>query len=152
MSTFDPASFLDQTTTEGNSTVSVPVPEGDYTAVIDGDPEVRQWQGKKDPSKSGLALDIQWSIDSPGVRELLGRDLVRVKQGIMLDLNESGGLDTGRGRNVPLGRLREAVGLNTPGKPFNFRMLTGKVATVKIVHRTDGDAIYAEVKAVAPLA
>lgn len=151
MGIFDPTSFLDASINEANSTVSTPVPEGEYTAVVAGDPEVRQWTSKKDPSKSGLALDITWDIDDPGVKAALGRDKVTVRQGIMLDLNDSGGLDTGKGRNVSLGRLREAVGLNEAGKPFNFRMLAGRVAKVKVSHRVEGDAVYAEVKGVARL-
>lgn len=151
MGTFDPNLFLDQTTTDSNSTVSVPVPAGEHEAVIDGDPEVRSWQGKKDPSKSGLALDITWAIQDPAVLAELERDKATVRQSIMLDLNASGGLDTGKGKNVALGRLREAVGLNTPGKPFSFRMLAGQIAKVKVEHRVEGDQIFADVKGVAPI-
>ena len=146
---FDPNTFLDMTMTDANSTVSTPVPEGEYIGIISGDPEVRTWQGRKDPTKSGLALDITWDVDDAAVKALLQRDRITVKQGIMLDLNEGGGLDTGKGRNVSLGRLRDAVGLNQSGQPFNFRMLAGKVAKIAIKHRIDGDAIYAEVKGVA---
>jgi hypothetical protein len=151
MGTFDPNLFLDQTTTDSNSTVSVPVPAGEWEAVIDGDPEIRQWQGKKDPSKSGLALDITWSIQDPSVLAEVERDKATVRQSLMLDLNDSGGLDTGKGKNVGLGRLREAVGLNVPGKPFSFRMLAGQIAKVKVEHRVEGDQIFADVKGVAPL-
>ncbi len=148
---FDPSVCLDATMTEGNSTAATPVPEGEYTAVIDGDPQIRQWQGRKDPTQSGLALDVLWSIDDASVKEALGRDKVTVKQGIMLELNSAGGIDTGKGRNVALGRLRDAVNLNEPGKPFSFRMLAGQVAKVSVKHRVDGDAVYAEVKGVARL-
>jgi len=148
---FDPSVFLDATMTEGNSTVNTPVPEGEYTAVVDGDPVIRQWTGRKDPNQTGLALDIIWSVDDASVREALGRDKVTVMQGIMLELNANGGIDTGKGRNVQLGRLRDAVNLNEPGKPFSFRMLAGQVAKISVKHRMDGDAVYAEVKGVARL-
>lgn len=151
MGQFDPANFLDATTTEAGSTTFTPVPEGEYTAVITGDPEIRQWTGKKDPTKSGLAADVTWSIDDPSVKQLLERDTVTVKQGIMLDLTDAGGLDMAKGRNVQLNRLREAVGLNKPGEPFSFRMLSGKVAKIQVKHRVEGEQVYAEVKAVAPL-
>ncbi len=146
---FDPNTFLDMTLTDANSTVSTPVPEGEYIGIVSGDPEVRPWQGRKDPTKSGLALDITWDIDDANVKALLQRDRVTVKQGIMLDLIVRAGRDSGTGRNVSLGRLRDAVGLNQAGQPFNFRMLAGKVAKIAIKHRIDGDAIYAEVKGVA---
>jgi hypothetical protein len=148
MSIFSPETFLDMQITESNDTKVIPVPVGEYIAVVK-EVKVRPWQSKKDPSVAGIALDLIWSLDDAGVKQLLGRDEINTKQGVMLDMTEAGGLDVGKGRNISLGRLREAVGLNTPGQPFSFGMLTGRVAKVKIEHRVDGDAIYAEVKGVA---
>ena len=145
---FNPDQFLDMQIEGQNDTKIIPVPAGEYTAMIE-EVKVRQWQGKADPSKSGLTLDVQWSIDDPSVKELLGRDKVTVKQGIMLDLTDAGGLDMGKGRNIGLGRLREALDLNQPGRPFSFTMLTGRVARVSVSHRIADDNIFAEVKQVA---
>ena len=145
---FNPDQFLDMQIEGQNDTKVVPVPAGEYTAMIE-EVKVRQWQGKADPSKSGLTLDVQWSIDDASVKELLGRDKVTVKQGIMLDLTDAGGLDMGKGRNIGLGRLREALDLNQPGRPFSFTMLTGRVARVSVSHRIADDNIFAEVKQVA---
>lgn len=147
---FNPDQFLDMTVTDSNDTKTIPVPAGEYIAIVE-EVKCRQWQSKKDPSLSGLTLDIQWSLDDAGVKETLGRDKVTVKQGIMLDITDSGGLDMGKGRNVGLGRLRDALGLNTPGQPFSFSMLSGRVAKVKVEHRIDGDNLYAEVKGVAKM-
>jgi hypothetical protein len=147
---FSPEQFLDMQITESNDTKTIPVPVGEYTAVAE-EVKCRPWQSKKDPSMSGLTLDIKWSIDDPAVKELLGRDKVTVNQGIMLDLTDSGGLDMGKGRNIGLGRLREALGLNAPGQPFSFMMISGRVAKVNVSHRIDGENIYAEVKGVAKL-
>ena len=145
---FNPDQFLDMQIEGQNDTKIVPVPAGEYTAMIE-EVKVRQWQAKADPSKSGLTLDVQWSIDDASVKELLGRDKVTVKQGIMLDLTDAGGLDMGKGRNIGLGRLREALDLNQPGRPFSFTMLTGRVARVSVSHRIADDNIFAEVKQVA---
>lgn len=150
MSIFNPDTFLDQQFEEANSTQIIPIPVDEYTGVIK-DVKARQWQSKKDPSNSGIALDVTWEIDSAEVRELLGRDTVTCKQGIMLEFTESGSLDFSKGRNVSLGRLREAVGLNVPGKAFSFAHLPGQVAKVSISHRIDGDQIFSEVKAVAAM-
>ena len=150
MSLFNPEQFLDMQVTEANDTKIIPIPVGEYMAVVK-EVKIRPWQSKKDPSVAGIALDLVWTIDDAGVKQLLGRDEVNTKQGIMLDMTDAGGLDLGKGRNVSLGRLREAVGLNTPGQPFSFGMLTGRGAKVKIDHRIDGETIYAEVKAVAKL-
>ena len=146
---FDPAMFLEATINEANSTESIPVPVGEYVATIT-DVKARKWQAK-DQSSEGIALDVLWEIDDADVKELLGRAKVTVKQGIMLDLNEQGGLDIGKGRNVNLGRLREAVGLNVPGQPFSFFMLNGRPAKVLVEHRANGDQIFAEVKGVTKL-
>ena len=147
---FNPDQFLDMQVTESNSTEAIPVPVGEYTAVI-GEVKCRPWQKKDDPSVAGLALDITWELDDEAVKELLGRSKVTVKQGAMLDLTDSGGLDMGKGRNVTLGRLRDAVNLNQAGQPFAFSMLVGRIAKVKVDHRINGDQIFAEVKAVAKL-
>ena len=104
---FSPEQFLDMQVTDANDTKVIPVPVGEYTGFVE-EVKVRQWQSKKDPSMAGLALDIQWNIDDDGVKQLLGREKVTVKQGVMLDLTESGGLDMGKGKNLGLGRLREA--------------------------------------------
>jgi len=147
MSTFDPNAFLNQTIDEANSTISVPVPEAEYMAIADA-PKIGTWQ-KKDGSASGMKLELDWVIPDSALAEELGRKEVKVRQQIMLDTTETGGLDVGRGRNVALGRLREALDLNTPGKPFSFAMIAGRQAKINVKHRVDGDAIYAEVKAVA---
>ena len=147
---FNPDQFLDMTITDSNSTQTVPVPVGEYTALV-SDVKCRQWQSKADPSKSGLTLDVTWEVDDAAVKQLLGRDKVTVKQGIMLDLTEAGGLDMGKGRNIGLGRLREALNLNAPGQPFSFSMVAGRIAKVSVSHRIDGENIYAEVKGVAKL-
>ena len=148
---FSPEQFLEMQVNEASSTETIPVPVGEYTALI-GEVKVRPWQKKDDPSVAGLTLDVTWEIDSPEVKELLGRQKVTCRQGIMLELTESGTLDMGKGRNVQLGRLREAVDLNTPGVPFSFPMLPGRLAKVKVTHRVDGDQIFAEIRSVAKLA
>jgi len=148
MSMFNPDQFLETTVTEANSTEAVPVPVGEYIAVV-SEVKCRSWTKKDDPSQGGLALDIQWEIDDQAVKDLLGRPKVTVKQGVMLDLTDAGQLDLGKGRNVGLGRLREALNLNTPGQPFSFTMLTGRVAKVKVEHRINGEQIFSEVKQVA---
>lgn len=148
---FDPNSFLDMTTTEANDTKLVPVPAGEYIALVD-EVKARQWKKRDDPSVGGLALDVKWSIDDAAVKELLGRDKVTVEQGIMLDMTEAGGLDMGKGKNVALGKLRDAVGLNVPGQPFSPNMLVGRMAKIRVEHDVNGDQIYARVKATTKLA
>lgn len=146
---FNPDTFLQATTTEVNDTKKIPCPAGEYIAVVEK-VEARPWQSK-DGLKSGVALDITWAIDDPAVKETVGRDNVQVRQGLMLDLLDSGGLDMGKGKNIALGRLREATGLNVPGQPFSPTMFAGRAAKVTVSHRVDGEDIYDEIKKVAAL-
>jgi len=141
---FDAQSFLDMQIADANSTATIPVPVGEYAAIIDKI-NVRQWTKKDDPTISGLTLEVFWNVDDQQVKELLGRDKVSVKQGVMLDITEEGGLDMGKGRNVGLGKLRQALGLNEPGVAFSFNQLPGQYAKVSVKHRIDGENIYPEV-------
>lgn len=145
---FDPTVFMNETYTEANDTKITPCPVGEYLAVA-AKVDTKTW-ASRDGSKSGVKLEILWEIDDANVKELLGRDKVTSRQNIMLDLNEAGtGLDLSKGKNVGLGRLREALDLNTPGEAFSFAMIEGRLAKVSVSHRIDGEDIYDEVKKVA---
>ena len=149
MSNFDPQAFLDSSISGSNDTKVIPVPVGDYMGIID---KVlpRQWQSK-DGSQTGIALDVFWSVEDPNVKAVLGRDSVICKQGIMLDITPQGGLDMNKGKNIGLGRLREAVNMNDEATPFSFAMLPGQAATISVSHRINGEETYSEVKGVARL-
>lgn len=144
---FDPQAFLDASTSSANDTKIIPVPMGEYFGIIEK-VTPRQWQSK-DGTQSGIALDITWAVEDAAVKEFLGRDNVTVKQGLMLDLTTTGGLDTSTGKNVALGRLREAVGKNTPNEQFSFAMLPGLSAKISVNHRVVNEETYAEVKGTA---
>ena len=145
MSTFNPDDFLASEINAANSTNRVPCPEGDYVATVKSI-AARTWQSKKDPGLSGVSLDVTWIIDDQNAKDVTGLNEVQVRQGIMLDMTEDGQLDTGNGKNISLGRLRDAVDLNKPG--FTFLKLQGQTARVKVNHRIDGDRIFDEIKAV----
>lgn len=131
---FDPLAFLQQTTSEQGSIISVPIPVGEYVAVVEK-VDARPWQGKADPTKSGIAIDLVYNIDDAKVKETLGRPKVTITQGIMVDLTEQGQLNMGKGFNIALNRVREATGLNVAGSPFAPSMFQGKVVKVTVGHR-----------------
>lgn len=145
---FDPQSFLDSSITTSLDTKVIPCPVGEYMGIIDK-VVPRQWTSK-DGTQSGIALDIFWIVEDQGVKEFLDRDTVNVKQGIMLDTKD-GGLDISKGKNVGLGRLREAVGMNEEGQAFSFTMLPGLSAKITVTHRIVDQDTFAEVKAVGKL-
>ena len=149
---FDADAFLQSSISEANSTALIPCPQGEYQGII-SKIAPRQWQSK-DGTQSGIALDVFWLVEDAGVKATCGREEVIVKQGLMLDTNPQGGLDMAEGKNVALGRLREAVGKNTPGEQFSFAMLPGLMAKISVSHRPDKNdpsITYAEVKMVTKL-
>lgn len=150
MSQFDPNQFLDMQFTEANDTVIINPDDGEYQAQIEKI-DFRPWQSKSDPSKAGLALDITWELQSEAARQKTGRDKVTVRQGLMLDMLSNGGFDMGKGKNIGLGRLREAVGQNVSGRPWTPSQLIGQMAKVLVKQRVDGDSIYVDVKGVTKL-
>lgn len=144
---FDPNTFLNATFDEQNDTKVIPVPAGEYLALAEK-VDVKSWSSK-DGSSSGIKLEIVWDILDDNVKALLGRDTVKVTQQQMLDLTDTGALDMGKGKNIGLGRIREALDMNTPGQPFSFGMIQGRMAKVIVSHRAVGEDIYAEIKKVA---
>lgn len=147
MSTFNPDTFLNTETSDANATSYTPVPEGEFPAAIKAVKPRVLTDGR-------AVLDITWSVDDEVARQETGMAEPSVRQTIWLDTTESGGLDFGKGKNVGLGRLREAVGQNQAGKPWAPGMLVGQVAKVKVGHsidKRDNVTINADVKAVLPL-
>lgn len=144
-SAFDPDLFMNTSTTDANDTQFVPVPTGEFNAVIE---EVKPGMAGDKP-----VLNLTWAIDDQGVRDETGMEKPTVRQTIWLDLTPGGGLDMGKGKNVGLGRLREALGQNTPGKAWGPGQLMGQVARVQISHRPGKEAgqIFADVKQVTAL-
>ena len=146
MSTFNPETFLNTETEEANATTYTPVPEGEHQASIKTIKPRVLTDGR-------AVLDVTWVVDSEEARNETGMAEPTVRQTLWLDTTESGGLDFGKGKNVGLGRLRDALGQNVSGKPWAPGMLIGGVAIVKVGHsidKRDGVTINADVKAVTP--
>ena len=155
MSSFDPSTFLDVQVTGANDTKIIPIPVGEYLAVT-SDVEIKTWQSQDDATKSGVKLVVMMEVDPEArtptgqtVKEVTGRDKNTVKTDIFLDTMPGGGLDMGKGKNVQLGRLREALGLNDPSQAFSFRQIPGRPIKVMLKHREYKGDMYAEVAGVA---
>lgn len=139
---FNPELFLNTTVSEANSTELLPIPEGDYIAVSDAvnADSFKSFDIKNGDraGQKGYSLNVQWNInDEEGkLKEYLGRKPT-ARQNIMLDIKADGGLEFGKGRNVELGRLREALGQNGNGAPWSFGMLGNQVAKIKVKHTID---------------
>lgn len=143
---FDPVQFAEQVVTEQMDTKLIPVPVGTYNMLLEKY-TVRQNQGKQDPTKVYVSLDITWEVLDEGVKSQLSRDKVTVPQSIMLDI-ENGRIAVGAGKNVGLGKLRQALGLNVPGEPFSLGMIAGRMAKGTVYHDPYNGEIYSKVKSV----
>lgn len=141
MSVFDVDSFMTEEVTEALSTSLTPLDEGEYAAVVES-VEV------KTPGDY-VILEALWQIDEDDAEAACGRRNVKIKQAIFLDIVD-GRMDTSNGKNVGLGRLREALGQND-GSPWSPAMLEGQPALVKVVQdpdKNDSEVIYNRVVAV----
>lgn len=151
MSVFDPASYLDATISEP-TVRRPPLPaQRDFIGTIK-DVKARAWQGKADPSKSGIAWDVQIEIDLsayPDVLSSVGQDKVLLTDGIMLDLTEGGLIDQAKGKNNKLRKYRDALDMNKPGDNFSGRVMIGRLIRVKIKNETYEGDILDKVESVA---
>lgn len=143
---FDAQNFLNATFSGANDTRLTPCPAGEFLAQIT---KIGVSQGTSARGE-WTRLDVTVEISDPTVQQATGLPSKSVRSGVMLDVLPTGGLDMSKGRNVGLGRLREAAGLNDPSQPFSFNQLTGRMVKVKVGHRNDPNdpsVVYDEVKA-----
>lgn len=145
MSTFDPESFLDSTLAGSNSTKREIAPMGVYPASI-SKVEVKNGIVQKEGQNFGkqwVALNIQWAIENHALNAKLDQSKVIVFDSVMLDLDDEGKVAMGKGKNVRLGQLREAIGLNNG--PIQFRAFEGRPAQIKVTHEIYKDEPQAKV-------
>lgn len=146
MSAFDPQAFLDQTI-DTPLVKRPPADVGVYTGVI-GEPKTRTWQGRKDPTKSGIALDLPIEVQlTPDVASKVGQSAIIITDSVMLDITESGGLDMSPGRNRKLRVYYDATDLNKPGT--SPRMLQGRMVKVQVSHDIVDGETYERIQSVA---
>lgn len=154
---FDPNAFLDLPIEEAFER-RAPLPAKDYVAVVK-EVTVRQWQSKDKYNddgtlKSGIAYDVTLSLQIPeDLRTSLGydRDSFDIKDGIMVDLNAQGGLDTAKGKNGQMRAYREALDMNKAGEVFRPRSMAGRMLLVRVKHEEYNGNIQERVGGVAKL-
>ena len=139
---FDPESFANATIEAELSTRAEPIPPDTYAATIEK-------VGVLDV-KGYACMDVTWKISAPELEEVDGRF---VTQRVFLDITDSGQLDVSKGKNVTLGRIRNAVGQNVAGQAWSPNMLFGQSAMIQVINEgnkkdpTD-ENIYDRVKTV----
>lgn len=150
-SQFNPDLFLQTSYSEQTSTKTEPLPDGEYTALIKT-LIPRQVQGKQDASKLYVFLDMELEIPLNGeLQSKLGREKSVIRHSIGIDMTESGAIDMAKGKNVQLGRLREAANQNVLGEPWTPAQLVNRLVKAKVGHEPsdkDPTIIYNRVEAV----
>lgn len=122
-SAFDPNTFLSQEIVGASETKYTPIPIGEYQSFID---DVKTEMVKDNTGAEVPVLILTHAILSEELKKTLGLEKPTVQDRIFLDVDDkTGALLFGANKNVRLGRVREACGLNDPKKKFNFNMLRG---------------------------
>lgn len=163
-SLFDPQQFLDVEVEGEMSTRHVPTPLGRYEMQIDGLPKLKKViPGPGDDYETFVTFECDViisgdALDQTGrkISETTSKDKNFARLKGNLDFTSGGTLDLAPGKNVDLGRIRAATGLNQP-PPFKFKlsMLMGVRFSGEVVHKPDKkdpSKVYAEVRNPLPLA
>lgn len=147
-SPFDPSVYTQMTFNQTASTETFPVPVGDHIFTIEKT-TLAAW-AKKDNSDGGLKVVFQLTTEDAdkAIEQVTGREKNSVKYEFILDMTEDKkGIDFGKGKNVRLGRLQEAVGIQ-PGQPWSFDSFTGHRVIGKVKHVPWNEGLVAEVESV----
>lgn len=143
--TFDPNTFMQQTVDAPMATEYELCPEGEFQAMIGNfDSESLFSSGTYNDKKTGEEKEwVRWRlpfvIQDPTVLAKMERESVTVPADDFLDL-KNGLPDTGKGKNVLLGKIRDAVKQNQAG--WNFQMLQGAgPLLVRVKHVTGNDDV-----------
>lgn len=136
-------------TAEATSTEFLRLEPGEYEAqVADLKFDSFTYKMEERAGETGYKLVVNWVItNKPELAEAWGGQ-PRVKQDFIIDLNKSGALSHGKGKNVTLGYLREAAGQNKNGQEWAPSMLKGAFAVIDVDEEIVKDRVYNRVKAV----
>lgn len=134
---FDAKAFMDASTKAPLSTSIEVCPEGTFPFIIDTDDNAVQFRSGTTDKGEWVRFEVTAVCQDEGVRAKLGRDRVTARFGGFVDIDpKTGNLDTGKGKNVALGQLRDALGQNTD-KPWNWNMLKGAGPFMGVVKQSD---------------
>lgn len=152
----DPEQFMNQPSAP-MSTDYVMVPEKEMPMVLDADPEMLvprkvEWNDKDTGEpRHFYQWELRCLVQDEAVKAEMELDRVTVRMRLNLDLTEDGQFESGKGKNVKLGRLREALGQQhdgwTPKELLGAGPFIGKVT--HIPDKKNPERKYAEVTQVA---
>lgn len=132
MGLFDTSALLTSNLGVGE-TKRTPLPIADAVLAQLGKPVFQEGTSSK-TGEPWLKLNVPCTIADSDFLTKAGVEKATLTYGIMLD-TENGAIALGKNRNIKLGKLREAAGVN--GQPLE--RLEGQFVKVKIGHRPDPD-------------
>lgn len=148
-SLFDPKSFFSAPLGGTLATKSIPAPIGETVGQIKAFDIA---SGEKD-GKAWYMLKTEFTLSDPEYISKWGvpdATEVTVKMDSFLDVSPGGGIAMGPNKNVRLGQLLEAAGVNQAGKTMD--MAVGQMVRVTVIHEPDSkdpSIVYARVNKVA---
>ena len=157
-SVFDPAVFLDATTTDANEK-RPPLPtenpadaNGLYVAVIGEIKTATGTIGKGERvGQPWLQMVVPLRLQLPSQVQALGLNAeFTLTDRPMIDLTPQGSIDNSKGKNRAQFNYREATGTNKAGESWSWRMLQGKTVKGKVAHEDYQGNIVEKVAGVFP--
>jgi hypothetical protein len=139
MSVFDATTFMSTTIKAELDTKFPVIPEGEYLAQVKKI-DMRQVEFRKIEG-SGIAIEVQWELLDDSVRESTKMEHPFCRQSFLLDLvkdSDPPQLDLGEGRNIRLGQILAACGLNSK-KGWSIGMILNQTCGVRVKHRDNPD-------------
>jgi hypothetical protein len=134
--------LLNDATTEANATVASLIPAGSRKFRIESC-KIKKYERKKEPGiwDPYLVLGMDFAVDDEVANNLdfKGMDKIIRTNMIRLDLNEAGKIATGPNKNVTLGQIRQAAGMNIAGVAFLPTNLVGCVIETIVKHSPRSD-------------
>ena len=129
--------FLGTTITKASEKLKlIPVSDAGYAALIATDgldlKDFKYKQGDK-AGQVGYRMTVKWEIQDPDLKTSIGRT-PSITQSFTVNFTPEGALAT---ENPGLRNLREAVGQNKDGEPWQPAMLIGQMAKIFVSHRID---------------
>lgn len=123
---FDVNSFANAQFEGKNDTRRLQIAQKEYRFLIEG-PFGEDKKTRLVVSKNGnLMLTLALTPDDPGQQAELGlAKMPTIYHNVFLDVTPQGTLDMGAFKNADLGKLREALSLNTEGKAWSFQQFCG---------------------------
>lgn len=150
MAKFNAESFLNQTIEAKLDTKRIPMPEGDHDELRVADIQLKSGSKKEDGGIWVMANIKLVNIDPNVAAEMkLGADAEpAIYWREFIDLDENGNIDVSDGKNIKLGKLRQALGQNNDDS-WTMLDMKGAVCGGRVKHKfnAEGDA-YAELATV----